>query len=264
MDLSAAAQTDRRSHPTPRWRSGVATIAIVLLPNLSAAQAASSRNAPPAGPDDRGISFVHRAEAASARETRISVAFQDTPLPEALARIAALARLRLVFADGLVPSKARITLHGNGITPREAFSLALIGTPLEVVISPSGYAAVIRRNPPSGAEGRPVPLSAPPPPDGFELNAAPRRGLGRTVVDPAGQPVRGAYVRLCGTRRVELTDSAGRFRFPVTAADPVRVSVSHPSFVERIITLSSNAGEGVPLTLASGASRTRPGACREP
>lgn len=207
------------------------------------------------------LAVLQQTEANRVAEPRVSFQFLDTPLPDALARIAVVSRLRLVLADGLIPPDARVTAQMSDVTPAEAFSLVLLGTPLEVVTSRYGFAALVRREPVPRVAGSPPAQAIREPLDDRTGREPALVGM---VVDPDGRPIAGAYVRLCGTRQVQLTSDAGRFEFDRVSPGAGGVSASAPGRSEVVRKILTDPAEMLPaLRLQAGKKTARLGRCPE-
>lgn len=82
------------------------------------------------------------------------------------------------------------------------------------------------------------------------VTAASQLGLGGTVVDTAGNAVRGARVRILGTGHSAETDSAGRFWVSVPAGSYM-VAVSKDKFAQRLagVTIPTDSGRRIAVWL---------------
>lgn len=222
-------------------RSSLWTLAVVLLVTAAEAQAAPNSRKMLVSSNIRASNLPQEESSAQAG---ISFEFSAVPLADALDVIATLSRSHLVYSDGLLPSDARVTLRGHRVQPERAFELVLSGTPLQVVVLPSGFAAVVRRKPVPHVVLLPQPRNRPPAISG---NRATGQAAG-IVVGLDREPVTGAYVRLCGTRQVQLTDSLGRFAFTV-ASGRGRVSASVRGLAEQVADLRLSSSDSLPNVL---------------
>ena len=122
---------------------------------------------------------------------RIAVDLDGASIGEALETIAASAGFRIGYSAEVIPRNTRVHLRAQSITVAAALTDVLSGAGIDVVFSPNGGAALMKR----------PPL---PPLDG---------AIRGTIVDADGgaSPVPSAYVTVIGRRLSAQTDSGGRY-----------------------------------------------------
>jgi hypothetical protein len=138
-----------------------------------------------------GAAFtVLRADSRGPRLDRlVTLSFTGT-LRDAIARIAGLADLGVVYDDSLPGLDARTTLRADGVPARDVLLRALEGTPLRALVSASEQIVLVRR-------------------DGSREPTNDLRGSLRDAV--AGTPLVGARVELLGTRFATYSRESGEF-----------------------------------------------------
>src|SRR6059036_3766693 len=116
----------------------------------------------------------------------LSVAFDDTPLKEALAEISRQAGLSLVYADDVLPVGTLVSLRADRITVAAALTDVLLDAGVDVVFTPDGRATLVKR---------------------------PQFGsiAGTVTAGETGTPLVRAVVSVGGTRLTAETDASGRY-----------------------------------------------------
>ncbi len=121
---------------------------------------------------------------------RVSVTFRDIPLRVALDSLGRMARLKITYSSGVIRSNAPVTLQAMDITVGAALSGLLFGAGVDVLLTPSGQAAIVKRGSIAALVG----------------------GVTGQITDAkTGASVPGVEVFLEKTRWRTTTDTAGRY-----------------------------------------------------
>ena len=133
---------------------------------------------------------VDLARSATLRR-RLSLAFDGTPLKQALAEISRQAGLSLVYADDVLPAGTLVNLRADRITVAAALTDVLLGADVDMVFTPEGRATLVKR------------------PEGAALQLGTIRGTVTAAGD--GTPLVRAIVVVVGTPLSAETDASGRY-----------------------------------------------------
>src|SRR5690606_17984053 len=191
------------------------TAAILLLlqlalgaPALANAQNAPSRAAPDATLHHDASATTALGSAQPLHDHRVSLRFRDAPLGDALAEIAARARLHLIYSPDLIPADRRVSLTLEDVPALEAMRRVLAGQGIRMLTSRNAVVLV-----PGEAVERPAPA---------------RQGTGEIVgrvTDAAtGAVISAVSIVVEGTNRGALSDAGGRYRIAGVPAGKQRVS----------------------------------------
>jgi TonB-linked SusC/RagA family outer membrane protein len=145
---------------------------------------------------------VDLARSATLRR-RLSLAFDGTPLKQALAEISRQAGLSLVYADDVLPAGTFVNLRADRITVAAALTDVLLDAGVDIVFTPDGRATLVER------------------PDGPAVQLGSIAGT-VTAIETSTPLVR-AIVSVAGTRLTTQTDSAGRYTIGSVPAGTHRV-----------------------------------------
>ncbi len=178
-----------------RWHRTASFVAAMLLVGASALTAQESIE--PREPlfllasasPTRAPVVVDAGSVASLRR-RVSLRLDGLPLTAALAEVARVSGLQIVYADGVIPAASRVHLRAEEITVAGALTDMLLDAGVDVVLMPGGSVVLVKR--------------------GAVLAAGTVSG---TVTDAGThQPVEGAAVWLSGISRRTATGADGRYR----------------------------------------------------
>ncbi len=136
---------------------------------------------------------------------RITLDLDGATTRTAIGVIAREAGLELMFSDQIVPAGGNVRLKAEGITVAAALTDVLLDSDVDVVFTPSGSAALVRRPPP------------PSPPQAGTIT-------GRVTDARTMEAITGAAVRLEGGTAAAVTDSDGRYR--IDGAPPGSATLS--------------------------------------
>ncbi|HKP16752.1 MAG TPA: TonB-dependent receptor, partial [Gemmatimonadaceae bacterium] len=158
-------------------------------------------------------------------DQRLTLSFAGT-LREAIARIAGLAELSVVYDDSLPGLDARTTLRADGAPARDVLLRALDGAPLRALVSPSGQIVLVRRD-------------ASPAPTG-EVRGSLRDAVAET-------PLAGARVDLVGTRFATYSRENGEFSFGRVPAGRYELRVIRLGYepLARVVRLPEDVADGI-------------------
>jgi len=202
----------------PLLLTGALLAATALSPRAASAQSEPVRAAPlgllPGQLAERGPRFLLAsgerqlpldAARMPALTRRIALDLNGVSRRAAIRIIARQAGLELMFSDQVVPAGGEVRLRAEGITVAAALTDVLLDSEVDVVFTPSGSAALVKRIPP------PLP---------------PRSGtiVGRVTDARSTEPIAGAAVRLEGSTAGAVTDTEGRYR--IDGAPPGNVTLS--------------------------------------
>jgi TonB-linked SusC/RagA family outer membrane protein len=121
----------------------------------------------------------------------LSIAFDGTPIKQALAEISRQAGLSLVFADDVLPVEMTVSLRADRITVAAALTDVLLDAGVDIVFTPEGRATLVKR-----PQGPPVQLGS---------------IAGTVTATENGTPLVRAVVSVGGTRLTAETDAAGHY-----------------------------------------------------
>jgi TonB-linked SusC/RagA family outer membrane protein len=160
---------------------------------------------------------------ASGLDREVTLNLKNAPLATALQEIAGKAGVRLTYSDAMLPPGRRISLRVERITAADAVVRVLRDTDLEVVITPTGQAALVRRRP----------------------QAEVRQGTitGRVTDASTGEPLQGAQVAVVDTRFTALTATDGSYTMTGVPAGMHRVRASRIGYVPRTDAIAVSAGQ---------------------
>src|SRR6266545_4739331 len=128
----------------------------------------------------------------------LSIAFDGTPIKQALAEISRQAGLSLVYADDVLPVEMTVSLRADRITVAAALTDVLLDAGVDIVFTPEGRATLVKR-----PQGPPVQLGS---------------IAGTVTATETGTPLVRAVVSVGGTRLTAETDADGHY---VIAGVPV-------------------------------------------
>src|SRR6266542_485202 len=156
-------------------------------------------------------------------QRRITLNLQAADRRDALADIAKAAGLQLLYSDDVLPAGGRVHLVADQISVAAALTEVLLGTGVDIVLSASGRAALVKRTVP----------------------AMKLQGLvtGRVTERLSAAPVPGARVEVVGAKLSATTDADGRYRLGGVAEGKARIRVARLGFkpVEDSVTVTSNS-----------------------
>ena len=188
-----------------QWGAVVAlVVGITLCGAIGVAQAQDAGGGvelAAAGPRFLAVAAGHSSQAAPRwrdasnavvfRKT-ISVDLKDVPLGDALSTIAQQAGLRLTYSAAVVPLDARVTFSASNLTVGAVLSAVLYDTGVDVLLTSSGQAALVRRGALDGFQGGTI--------------------TGRVTDSLSGQGIAVATVSVVGTGLSARTGDDGRYR----------------------------------------------------
>ena len=128
-------------------------------------------------------------------QRRITLQLEGVSRREALAQVSRASGLRLIYADGVVPRNGNVRLRADEITVAAALTDVLLGTGIDLVVTPGGSAVLVRR----------------------PLPAQPGSVSGRVTDAKTGEPLIGATVSVVGTTKGASADNDGRYRIDSVA-----------------------------------------------
>jgi TonB-linked SusC/RagA family outer membrane protein len=181
--------------------------------------------------ESRYISIRTSPERIPALERRISVDFTARPVGEALAEIARRAGLRLTYSTDLIPEDRTVTMHERGIEASRAVLMALSGTPLDLLVAPSGDAVIVAHRASEPAVG--------------STTAAAAQALaitGRVTDAVTGAELAGVAVTLLGGRSV-MTGSDGRYSIGDATPGTHRLRASIIGYTPLEVSVTVTAGQ---------------------
>ncbi len=145
----------------------------------------------------------------------ITLDLRNATIPDALTAIGAQVGLRFGWASGVLPASARISLKAEGITVAAALTQVLQNDDVDVELSPSGLAWVVRRQAPV-------------------REAMQQSGtlVGRVTDKGSGEPLRQTMVMLDGGRSRAITSDSGRYRLANVTPGTHSVTVRHLGYVQ--------------------------------
>ncbi len=197
---------------------------------------------------DRGPRFLLASAAGHARvpvdiqrtpslRRRISVAFQGVALKEALAEIGRQAGVRLFYSGDVVPVDASVHFRADNITVAGALSEVLLDAGVDVLLSPDGRVALVKR------------VEEPP--------AAPGTIVGRVTDGKTQTALPGATVIALGINRSTTTGSDGRYRIADVAPGTYTVRARYIGYAPGTasVTVSVDQEATADFTLEKSAQR---------
>ena len=187
---------------------------------------ASADRGPPVPADTRRSPTLKR---------RISVSFDGVSLKQALDEISRRANLRIMYSPSLVPLGSRVYLKAENITVAGALSEILMDVAVDVLLSPGGQAALVRR-------------AAPPAPVTGAVS-------GRVLDAATGQDLQHAEVSVEGTSWRALTDARGRYRIAEVPAGKYTVTARRIGYqkTSRPVTVTEQSDATIDFALSPSA-----------
>lgn len=172
---------------------------------------------------------------ASARSSRITIAFDKTPLDVAIRAIAERSRTTITFVPNLLPPR-RVTYRGEAVTPAAALVAILRGTDLQVEQARDGSLELVR----VPARGR----------------VAQGTVAGKVMDGTTKRPVVGASVYLEGVGRGTQTGEDGSFRLTDVAAGSHTLVIRRLGYEKatQVITMSDNGMVTIDVSLQTSAN----------
>ncbi len=155
--------------------------------------------------DERLPVDVHRTPSL---RRRISVSFEGVTLKQALDEISQQGNLRLMYSRHLVPLESRVQLKAENITVAGALSEVLMDTGVDVLMTPDGRAALVKRPPATPLQEGVI--------------------VGRVIETRTDAPLPGAVVEVIGTRLSTTSGDDGRYRI---AGVPVGTHTARARFI---------------------------------
>ncbi len=125
---------------------------------------------------------------------RISLAFTDIPLGQALAEIGRKAGLRLTYSPAIVRVGNRVTLNASDLTVGSALSAVLYDAGVDLLVTGSGQAALVKR---------------------VVLQRQTGTLVGRVTDQKSGTGLADATVAVEGTQLQSVSGADGRYRIPL-------------------------------------------------
>ena len=164
---------------------------------------------------------------------RVSLSLDGARVGEALAELSRVSGLQIVYADGVVPSEARVHLRAEEITVAAALTEVLLDAGVDVLISPGGSVVLVKRG---------VVQTG---------NVA-----GRVTDGKTGQPIVGASVALAGTRWRATTGNDGRYRLEDVTTGTYTLTASRIGYAKRSQSVTVAVGQEVTVDVALQAAPT--------
>lgn len=214
---------------TLRW----AALLTLGLPFRAEAQAARYAALEPDQMSSTYVSVRSAAERIPSMGRSIAVDLEDASLQQALAQIAARARLRLTYSTDLLPEDYRLSLHSTRIAAGDAVMLVLRGTTLDMLVTPSGDAVVVKRE-----------ESAPP------VIQQSTTISGRVTDANSGQPITGASLSLGDTGLGASSGVDGRYSISNAPAGTYRMRVSMLGYAAQDQSVTVVAGQSTVANFA--------------
>ncbi len=154
---------------------------------------------------------------------RVGLSLDGVTVSEALAEIARVSGLQIVYADGVVAGEGRVHLKALEITVAAALTVALLDAGVDVVVTPGGSVVLMK----SGVQ---------------ETGSV----SGRVTDAKTGQGVAGARVMLDGTGFGTATNDTGGFRITNVPPGTYTVTVRRIGYAQGVGSVTVAADEGAP------------------
>ena len=164
---------------------------------------------------------------------RVGLSLDGVTVSEALAEIARVSGLQIVYADGVVAGEGRVHLKALEITVAAALTVALLDAGVDVVVTPGGSVVLMK----SGVQ---------------ETGSV----SGRVTDAKTGQGVAGARVMLDGTGFGTATNDTGGFRITNVPPGTYTVTVRRIGYAQGVgsVTVAADEGAVVDVRLEVSAS----------
>lgn len=162
----------------------------------------------------------------------------DAPLGKALEAIARQAGLTLAYAADILPAGTTVTLQADSAAAADVLAQILDGTGIEHTPTPSGHVVLARRPTSSRSRGNG---------EGNGEEAHQAVLTGRVTDAETGRPLRGANIRLDGTRHRTATNPEGRYRLEGLQPGTYTVIASTIGYGEKRQLLTITTEATVPL-----------------
>ncbi|HWC74040.1 MAG TPA: TonB-dependent receptor [Gemmatimonadales bacterium] len=210
---------------------GVLVATLMLIPPLSAQESDASARAPLfllASTNPVSVPVVVDAASVSILRQRVRLNLENVALVDALDQISRVAKLQIVYADGVIPAAARVHLRADEITVAAALTDVLLDAGVDVVLLPSGSVVLVKR-------------------DALQLGVV----KGRVTDAKSGLPIAQARVTLGGTSLVALTSDSGTYRIVDVRPGRYTLTVRRIGYAqgEQVITVVADQETTVDLRL---------------
>jgi TonB-linked SusC/RagA family outer membrane protein len=169
------------------------------------------------------------ARNAAVLKRRVSVHFTHVALAAALDEIARQAGLNITYSRDVIPADASASVNADGLTVAAALTELLIDQPLDVVLSPSGNVALVRREPAPGPPGTVI---------------------GKVTDVKTGQALSGAEVFVEGKRWRAMSTEDGSYRLAEVDSGSYTVVARRIGYAKASLAVRVEGGKDVSVDFA--------------